>query len=315
MDRMFSCIDETVNKSAIDQFVKFLGQFPDITKWFMCSDYCIGDKNKANDVISFVLYPYIFDFDEWNEIVYSLQKTDLKHCRHVSESFCKFTKLGFFFSFNFILREKNILYRWKDKASLDILLSTCIDMTEHWQITTPNNAESYKKINKRLKQLQHDAKQKSFNYNLFGQVIIVCFLAGYLRYLLLKEKNNVELFSWLSDRDSITDWKNGIYVELFHIISHCICANRLPQDKENKVQDIYVDDVQNNLFYDGPNRIADFICGGLADFNYVNGSVTGEKQCILLEDVISDNDFLIILDIMEHEVARISHYKDTHFKK
>ncbi len=35
MDRMFSCIDETVNKSAIDQLVKFLGQFPDIIKWFM----------------------------------------------------------------------------------------------------------------------------------------------------------------------------------------------------------------------------------------------------------------------------------------
>ncbi len=41
MDRMFSCIDETVNKSAIDQLVKFLGQFPDIIKWFM-SRLCIG---------------------------------------------------------------------------------------------------------------------------------------------------------------------------------------------------------------------------------------------------------------------------------
>ncbi len=308
---MFSCIDKTINKSAINQFVNFLDNFSDVTKWFMCSDYCIGDKNKANDVISFVLFPYILDFDEWNGLVNSLQKTDLKHCRNVSDSFCKFTKQGFFFSFNFILRKKNILYRWKDKASLDALLSTYIDMTKRWQITTPNNAESYKEITKKLQHLQNDSKQKSFNYNLFGQVIIVCYLAGYLRYLLLKEKNNIELFSWLSDRDSITNWKNGIYNEFYHIISHCICENKLSHDRENKVQDIYLEDVQNNLFYDGLNRIADFICGGLADFNYENGSVTGKKQYVLLEDVISDNDFLIILDIMEHEVARITHHKTS----
>ena len=52
MDRVFSCIDKTINKSAINQFVNFLDNFSDVTKWFMCSDYCIGDKNKANDVIS-----------------------------------------------------------------------------------------------------------------------------------------------------------------------------------------------------------------------------------------------------------------------
>lgn len=309
MDRVFTCLDETFNKSARNQFVKFLKKYKDVPKWFMCSDYCIGDKNKANDVISFVLFPYIYDFNEWNEMITKLQKTDLKHCRHISESFCRYVKEGNFFSFNFILEKNNILYKWEDKASLDNLLKSYVELTEQWQITTPSNAENYKRINKKLKTLQNDSKQKSFNYSMFGRVIYICFLAGYLRYLLLKEKDDIEMFSWLSDRDAITDWKNEVYIEFYHIISHCICENKLVQGKEKTVKDVYLEDVQNNMFYDGFNRIADFICGALADFNYKNGSVTGEKQCTLLEDVISDNDFLIILDINDHEISRIIHNK------
>ena len=307
MERMFACIEETVNKSAINQFIMFLKQHSDVTKWFMCSDYCIADKNKSNDVVTFVLYPYIFDFGDWNKIINCFQKTDLKHCRHVSKSFCDFTKSGYFFSFSFILEKDNILYKWKDKTSLDVLLQMYIEMTENWQITTPNNAESYKEMNKRLKKLQNETKQKSFNYKLFGRVVAISFLAGYLRYLLLKEKSNVQIFSWLSDRDAITNWKNEIYLVFFHIISHCICENNLSQERETKVQDLYLADIKNNQFYDGVNRVADFICGALADFNYIDESVTGKKQCILLEDAISDNDCLIILNITYHGVARIVH--------
>lgn len=46
MDNMFICIDTTVNKSAIHQFKNFLQKYPEVTKWFMCSDYCIADTKK-----------------------------------------------------------------------------------------------------------------------------------------------------------------------------------------------------------------------------------------------------------------------------
>ena len=191
MDRLFACIDETMNKSAIYQFRRFLEKYDDVTKWFLCSDYCIGDKDKANDVISFVLYPYIIDFEDWNNVISSLQKTDLKHCRQVSKEFCDFTKQGYFFSFNFILQKDSILRKLENKDALEYLLTNYIDMLEKWQVSTPNNADNYKKMQKRLRNLQNQTKRKSFNYKLFGRVIITCFLASYLRYLLLKEKDNI----------------------------------------------------------------------------------------------------------------------------
>lgn len=306
---IFNCIDATVNKSSIHQFVKFLQKYPDVTKWFLCSDYCIGDAKKPNDVVSFVLYPYILSFNEWNEVVNSMQKTDLKHCRQVSSSFCDFTKQGYFFSFNFIFKEKNILDKLGEKDCLDDLLKTYIEMTEKWQITTPNNAENYKIINKKLRKLQNATKQKSFNYKMFGRMIKICFLAGYLRYLLIKEKDCIEVFSWLSDRDAITSWQDGICVEFYHIISHCLCENNLSHEQELGIMDLYLIDEEKDQFYDGANRVADFICGGLADFNYDDGSVAGEKQRVLMEDVISDNEYLVIFDICEKGVAKITHRK------
>ena len=157
MDKTFTCLDKTINKSTITHFRAFLHRYPDVTKWFLCSDYCIGDKHKANDVISFVLYPYILDFNDWNHV----QKTDLKNCRHVSDAFCQFSRQGYFFSISFILEKPNILDRWKSKSFLDSLLGGYIDMTERWQITTPVNADSYQTMNKKLRSLQKPSKNPS----------------------------------------------------------------------------------------------------------------------------------------------------------
>lgn len=87
MERVFRTLEETINKSAIILFRNFVNKYPDVTKWFMCSDYCFDDKSKANNVISFVIYPYILDFNDWNSVIETMQKTDLKHCRQVSPVF------------------------------------------------------------------------------------------------------------------------------------------------------------------------------------------------------------------------------------
>lgn len=45
-------LEETMNKSSINQFKNFIERYSDVTKWFMCSDYCFDDKSKANNVVS-----------------------------------------------------------------------------------------------------------------------------------------------------------------------------------------------------------------------------------------------------------------------
>lgn len=309
MERLFNVLEETMNKSSIIQFRKFAERYSDVKKWFMCSDYCFDDKNKSNNVVSFVIYPYILNFDEWNSAINSMQKSDLKNCRKVSPTFCDFVKKGYFFSFNFVLNKNCIIDKWKDKYTMDKAIQDYIDLTELWQHTTPKNAERYKIMNKKLKSLQDQTNKKSFNYKLLGRIMGVTFLASYLKYLLIREMPCLEIFSWMSDRDAITNWNDEIYLELYQMTSHCLIANHLSAQKNNEVTEVAIENIDKNMFYDPLNRVADFICGGIADFNYSDGSVTGAKQCKLIEDAISDNEYLIILILSEKDVARSLHKK------
>lgn len=77
----------------------------------------------------------------------------------------------------------------------------------------------------------------------------------------------------------------------------------------NKIYELFLKDIEKNIFYDATNRVADYICGTYADFNYLDGTVTRDKQCKIIEDVISDNDNIIGIIVREKEVAQICHYK------
>ena len=59
-----------------------------------------------------------------------------------------------------------------------------------------------------------------------------------------------------------------------------------------------------NIFIDATNRVADYICGTYADFNYLDGTVTRDKQCKIIEDVISDNDNIIGIIVREKKLHR-----------
>lgn len=49
---------------------------------------------------------------------------------------------------------------WKSKESKDSLIEKCIDLAEKRQITTTDNAENYKEINKNFKNLGMKAERE-----------------------------------------------------------------------------------------------------------------------------------------------------------
>lgn len=232
MKLVFDALEATVNKSTIYEFRNFLNNRSDVTKWFMCSDYCFDDKNKHNNVISFVIYPYIYDLEMWNDIIEKMQKKDLKHSRYISNEFCEFTQKGYFFSFNFILGKNCILEEWKNESFQKNLIDFYIEMITKWQDTASENSDKYKKMCKKLKDLRVETMRKNFNHKPLGRILEVAFLASYLKYLLYKEVNKIEIFSWLSDRDSITSWNNQIYWDFYHIISHSMISEKITCTKK-----------------------------------------------------------------------------------
>ena len=154
-------------------------------------------------------------------------------------------------------------------------------MIDQWTINKPHNKEHYSKLQKSLKTLRADMQANSFNTPLLAETVITCFLASYIKYLLFKEVD-VEIFSWLPDRDSMTSFTKGVYEQLYEIISYCICENKLPEERKHiaeQVKDCLIADPNNNMFYDELVRVPDYFNGIIADHNMKDNSISGEKQC------------------------------------
>ena len=47
MRRIIHLLEDTMNKSTIDEFRTYLNNLKRVTKWTIMSDYCFYDKNKA----------------------------------------------------------------------------------------------------------------------------------------------------------------------------------------------------------------------------------------------------------------------------
>ena len=305
MQRLFKCLEDCVHMSALADFKNYVNQFSEVTKWFMCSDYCIDDSTKPNDVITFVLYPYVFDFPDWKAIMNGLRQTDFKDCKHISGDFAKFCHSGLIFSVSFILEKNNILKLFfNNRTAMQNLSDTYIDMMNTWKTTTPSNAEHYADMQKRLRQLKESMRQKNFQFKLLGRIVMTVFLASYLRFMLIRELDTLEIFSWLSDRDNITSFHNSIYEVLYEIGAWCMCEKNITDGKHSRVRELMLKNLEQNIFYDEMNRSADLICGGLASYDCAAGAVTKDKHVELLEDVIADNPYIIVLDVQEKFIGR-----------
>lgn len=70
--------DETFNKSTIVKVESFLKKFHHVKKWSLYSDYAFYNKDKKNDVASFVLLPYVSNFEVLSKALNKLSNKDLK---------------------------------------------------------------------------------------------------------------------------------------------------------------------------------------------------------------------------------------------
>lgn len=311
MKRVFDVLNQTIQKSSITDFRNFLNGQQGVTKWILASDYCIKDKKKPNDVLSFVLFPYVLYLNDWQDLINKLQKEDIKHTKEISDEFCKFTKSGLIFTFSFILdREGNCFDAWNNKSALLQMVDSYIKMIDSWIVNKPHNKEHYSELQKSLKLLRTNMNANSFNTPLLAETVITCFLASYIKYLLFSEVN-VEIFSWLPDRDSMTSFSKGVYGHLYEIISYCLCDTELAEERKyiaEQVKDCLPDDPNNNMFYDELVRVPDYFSGIIADYNMKDNAVSGEKQCKGVEQILADNKFLSIILANKTGFARVGHY-------
>ncbi len=297
MEDVISFLEDTINKSALGDFKSYLCSKPFYGKWLICSDYCIGNKNKPNDVVSFTIMPYDTCPDEINGRFISLAPKEINKIKRISPDFISYLKEKRLFHLNFILGTRKGLTRrenMKDRQVVDRIFEDTNKMLEDWSKISPGNLSYYKVIQKKINKAKSELGKKSANYRLFRDVMLISLLSAYISYLLTKY-SKARIVGWFSDRDKIIDSYDTLAAELFDIYHHGLCEKGSLNSSATEIVFGVPETSENGVVgYDEVNRSPDHIAGTLADFNFENNAPTKPKFVAMLEDCIADNPFLTI---------------------
>lgn len=291
---------KTFNLSTISDFQKFMNPFKamGVTKWIICSDYCIGDKKKFYDSMTFTLIPYVLTLEEIQALINKIAPTDLKKTQSIDERFTIFLKSGLTFSFSFRFQKgKKNFFLKADMPQYIEDMGLLKDQYQKWIITTPQNKIYYETVIKKINKLKQEMKRPNFNKKLFQNIIIVQMLVAYIMVTLKKETDcNIEIISWLSDRDKIVDSYDSIAYDMAYSSFHELCT-RMDLNTQTITERFLIsstDGSSNRLWFDEMLRIPDLITGATAGRNY--SPENKDKYDIIFEEVFAANDYLSIID-------------------
>lgn len=278
-------LEMTFSKSAYQDLE--LNYYPKVDayrKWVCFSDYCIDDKNKPNDVITFSLMPYIHDIEELSSHIKLIVPKDIKNARTVSKEYIDFLTHYQLINFSFIINDRKKFFG-KDNIifteSLITIYSQAKEQYIIWIKNQPEKTDYYqnviRKINLTIQQIKQGNKIKQI-YAAF----LITYLGAFVSGLIVK-RTRAEIFGWLSDRDAIHEVSDLLAIDLFEYfmfgfseIENCqfTAAKATSTDKP---------------FYDELLKIPDYVAGTLADYNPNTGTISKPKFDTILTDYIADN--------------------------
>lgn len=255
-------------------------------KWIIISDYAFG--NKPQDVVSFVLIPYIFNYENLIYKIKSIQPKDIKKSSHTSDEFIELLNSNLILSVSISLNKKMRLCKDEKGYFLSKLIAY-IKMIESWIQNEPEKENKYREEIKSLDKLKCIISTKGVSKQV-RQIEIVSTLVTYLMIEITKLIPNVELIGWFSDRDAILDYKEkeldmSVIQNFVQTAYHVFCEEL--SYKQAKIV-FAKPESSGTVWYDELIRLPDFIAGALADYDTLNNKLSHEKFIPLIEKVFTN---------------------------
>ncbi len=270
MQSIIDAITEVLDKKETQLFKDFLNQFDfHNVHWLLLSDYCIDDKNKNNDVMTFSLLVYHDKLENIRDFIKSVAPKDLKKINDVTAGFLSYINSPIVYHFSLIIPRKQRLL--KNLLSRELMEAILDDFTERINNTIPlypHVSEYYRDVLNRVNNIQIDIKKKSFNDDLFRRMFLAGSFGAAVIYF-LKKHCNPKTVSWISDRDAIIQKFDGFAFDYMGF-----AYNMQPLDKllSQQIFDLRFEDIPitGENIYDEMIRVPDFIAGTLASVDLDN---------------------------------------------
>ena len=291
-------LDEFFAKEEIsDVITEYQRKNKNYSKWLMFSDYCLDDKNKANDVMTFVIMPFESEakYVEMEQKIHDMQPSDIKKTSTVNKDFLSYLKSESVLTFSFVFDDRKHFFAPSHSQCLQSVKDTLQiirNCYEKWKKTAANEGilKYYDNVVKKIDQQLAPLNGKNPDIKLLNDILITAFLGAYVSVKVL-EKLPIEIFGWFSDRDKVISGKDNIIVPIFTFYQHNMLGGRqfkfctfTPDDKVNP-------------FFDNFNRIADVATGAIADYNMEKDYITAVKFNTVLIDFLADNKQALVFRI------------------
>lgn len=271
----------------VEKWKKFQQKFKTVDSWYIVSDYCLDDKNKPNDVMTFTIYPFIHPYILKDGIKQYLSK-DIKDFKNLSEKAISYIKdAPYFFSIVFVIQDKNNIFNLEQNKQL---IEKTIKGMENWP---QNKKEEF--IHK-MKSFREYLNRKKVAYKTLSNIsVTVHIMSAIIEFLLIKA--SAKHIYWISDRDEITNFQDGIVHEFIRLGYANLLNRRVPDDKVYGF--LEAKDYEQEIF-DEFVRVPDYICGAVASMNFDNVDEVPDKHYDLFDKSIVDNKRIYIMRI-KHE--------------
>lgn len=126
--------------------------------------------------------------------------------------------------------------------------------------------------------------------------ITVHIMSTIIEFLMVKA--NAKHIYWISDRDTITSFQDGIVHEFIRLGCASLLNRRIPDDQMYGFVDAKEYDKE---ICDEFIRVPDYICGSLASMDFNNVEEIPDKHYDLFDKSIVDNERIFIMNIKHGE--------------
>lgn len=268
----------------VEKWKKFQQNFKHIDSWYIVSDYCLDDKHKPNDVMTFTIYPFTHPYILKNGIKQHLSK-DIKDFKNLSEKAVNYIKEApYFFSLAFIIEGKNNVFKLESNKQL---LDQTIKHMEDWP------EKKKKEFIHKIKKFREYLNRKEVDLKTLSNIsITVHIMSSIIEFLLIKA--NAKHILWISDRDTITDFQDGVVSEFVRIYYANLLNKRVSDDE---VYGFWGGKDYDKEIFDELVRVPDYICGSLASMDFNNVEGIPDKHYDLFDKSIVDNERIYIMHI------------------
>jgi hypothetical protein len=274
-------------------------QYRSDAAWNIYSDYCVGNKEKANDSFSFVITLKHDTDKNFSEYIANVAPKDLKKTRQASEGLISYLNCPVAFSVSFVVERESKLLR--DFITDENIHGFCVGLQEliaTWSSEPGVDKEYWQRIDKALGEFAFDVRRKKFNAKLARQVLLTSTFAAFLFSTLYRLKEPAYL-RWITDRDATFEKYNEVAFDIAFLL-FLVQRHQAGNVKDpNRPQFIFA-----YPYMDGKNdyaehvRLPDYLAGLCADIKLPSMEFTHVKFEKIFNSAIINSANNVVLEIL-----------------